>query len=70
LDFLQKALEWAYIFACLALIWYGVSLVAAFWQLLLRQLAAKQVLGVLVKFMGAWAFAWGVVLIGVLSTGS
>jgi hypothetical protein len=67
LEYLQKALEWAYILACLALIWYGVSLVAALWRFARRQLPGRFVFKVLAKFMGAWVFAWGVVWIGILS---
>jgi len=67
MELLQQGLLWAYILICFTIIWYGVALVLALWQLLARRRAANRLIRSGLGFVGAWSAAWLITVVGAMT---
>lgn len=67
MELFQQGLLWAYILICFTIIWYGVALVLALWQLLARRQASRRLVRSSLGFAGAWSVAWLITVVGAMT---
>ena len=67
MELVQQGLLWAYIIICFFIFGYGVALILACWEWLMRRRTTRKLISTGAKFAGVWSLAWLITIAGRLT---